>query len=314
MVLRQGRVWLHDLDGKELRALTDTDTAGYYTPFDDRTWALFMNDKDRRIVVYDPKTKKMDTMATGAMTAPYRIGKDRAASFVAMRGDNRVLHRLDLKTREVQNLATIPFPTGGHHVWTPRGTLLIASQATIYEWNPAKPAEWTPVYRSFHPDLRNITRIALSPKGDRIALVSIPSDEVIIRNTRAESNRWIAAHRADRVACLFQTNGTVTTAAGRHRDGREAIEASIGEQFVTRPDVTYVRTPESIEISKSDPSAFERGTWTGGWTAGAGPVAMRGQYAAVWRRETSGGTGAPVWTLLSEVFVPLECEGACGSR
>lgn len=316
MVLRQGRVFLHDLgSGKELRALTDTDTAGYYTPFDDRQWAMFMNDKDRRIVIYDPKTKKMDTMATGASTAPYRIPKERAVTFVAQDGDKRVLRRLDLKKRQVTTLATIDFPTGGHHLWTPRGTLLIASGSTIYEWNPAQPSQWTPVHRSAHPDLQHITRIAISPAGDRIALVSVPGDEKVIRNTRAESNRWIAAHSTDRVASLFHANATVTTSRGIRIDGKEAIQRAIARQFDESPDTVYVRTPEAVEISRSAPTAFEHGTWTGRWTAESGPVDMRGRYAAVWRRETSQATGAPSWTLQSEVFVPIECTGAgCGER
>lgn len=314
MVLRRGRVFLHELDGREVRALTDTDTAGYYTPFDDRLWALFMNDKDRRIVIYDPKTKKIDTMATGASTAPYRIPKERAVTFVASENDQRVLRKLDLRKRSVQTVATIPFPTGGHHVWTSRGTLLMASGSAIYEWNPAKPSEWTPVFSSFHPDLKNITRIAISPAGDRIALVSVPSDETIIRNTRAESNRWLALHRADRVACLYKGDGTVTTSVGVYLEGREAIEHSLATRFKDRPDVVYVRTPEAIEISRSDPIAFERGTWTGRWSTPVGPVDMAGQYAAVWRRDTTP-SGARTWMLQSEVFVPLRCDGrGCEGR
>ncbi len=310
MVLRQGGVWLHDLDGKEIRALTDTTEAGYFTPFDDRQWALFMNDKERRIVIYDPKTKTLETMATGATTAPYRIPGQRAVSFAA----TNVLHRLDLKTRKVETLATIPFPTGGHHVWTSRGTLLIASGQTIYEWSPSSPEVWSPVYRAGHPDLQGITRIALSPRGDRIALVSTPRDETVIRNSRAESNRMIAAHRADFAARLFRTDATVTTAMGKVRTGREAIEKSLAEQFTTRPDVVYVRTPESIEISRSDNAASERGTWTGRWTAPSGPVDLRGNYSAVWRRDLSA-TGARTWTIQTELFVPLDCTGGgCGER
>lgn len=317
MVLRQGRVFLHDLAGQEVRALTDTDTAGYYTPFDDRQWAMFMNDKDRRIVIYDPKTKKMDTLATGASTAPYRIPhpKDRAVSFVAQDGDKRVLRRLDLKKKKVETVATIEFPTGGQHVWTSRGTLLMASGATIYEWSPAQPSTWTPVHRSSHPDLQQITRIAISPAGDRIALVSIPADEKVIRNTRAESNRWIAARRADRVACLFHANAVVTTSRGVRLDGKQGIETAVAAQFAESPDTLYVRTPDAIEVSRTDPIAFESGTWTGRWTSRAGPIDIRGRYAATWRREPSLSTGAPIWTIATEVFIPIECTGAgCGGR
>jgi len=45
-----------------------------------------------------------------------------------------------------------------------------------------------------YPELQGLTRIALSPRGDHIALVSTPRDETIIRDSRAASNQALAAH------------------------------------------------------------------------------------------------------------------------
>ena len=169
MTLREGKVWLYDFQGKTHGTLTETTTAGYFTRFDDRTWALFMNEPERRIVVYDAQTKTMETFAKGAITAPYRVPGARAVTFVVLENEKRTLHRLDLDTKQVTTLATIPFETGGHHVWTSRGTLLIASGNTIYEW---KQGEFVPVQKFDEPGLQKITRIAISPDGKRIALVS----------------------------------------------------------------------------------------------------------------------------------------------
>jgi hypothetical protein len=169
MTLREGKVWLYDFQGKTHGTLTETTTAGYFTRFDDRTWALFMNEPERRIVVYDAETKAMETFAKGAITAPYRVPGARAVTFVVLENEKRTLHRLDLDSKQVTTLATIPFETGGHHVWTPRGTLLIASGNTIYEW---KGGEFVPVQKFEEPGLQKITRIAISPDGKRIALVS----------------------------------------------------------------------------------------------------------------------------------------------
>src|SRR5258708_14323974 len=44
MMLREGHGVLRDSSGHET-ALTETTDAGYYARFDDRTWVLFMNDK-----------------------------------------------------------------------------------------------------------------------------------------------------------------------------------------------------------------------------------------------------------------------------
>src|SRR3954452_2461719 len=83
MLLRDGHVVLHEASGKETQ-LTETKDAGYFTRFDEHTWVLFMNDKQRPIVIYDPKTKTLDTRAVGASTAPFRIPGKRAVSFVAV--------------------------------------------------------------------------------------------------------------------------------------------------------------------------------------------------------------------------------------
>src|SRR5437660_5271590 len=83
MLLRDGHVVLHEASGKESQ-LTETKDAGYFARFDEQTWVLYMNDKQRRIVIYDPKTKALDTMALGSITAPFRIPGKRAVSFVAV--------------------------------------------------------------------------------------------------------------------------------------------------------------------------------------------------------------------------------------
>ena len=331
MMLREGHVVLRDPSGHET-ALTETKDAGYYARFDDRTWVLFMNDKQRRIVIYDATTKALDTMAVGANTAPIRIPGKRAVTFVASEpfpapeGEAAksapprkiVLRQLDLDDRRVTTLATIPFPTSGSHVWISdgarRGTLLMASGRTIYEWNPAHPDDWQKAAEFDNPELQGLTRIALSPRGDRIALVSTPRDETIIRDSRAASNQALAAHNAAAFAEILKDDVIVTAASGKLIQGRAAMKDEIEARWKKEPDLVFVRTPATIAISTSDPAASERGTWTGHATTPAGPADWRGEYQAVWRK-TIGGAGTPSWTIASELFVALDCSGAgCAQR
>jgi ketosteroid isomerase-like protein len=327
MLLREGKVWLHEVSGKE-HALTETNDAGYFARFDDRTWVLYMNDKQRRIVIYDATTKALDTMAIGSASAPFRVPGKRSVTFVAVEpfpppeGDaaksapprQLFLRQLDLDKRLVTTLTAIPFATSGSHVWTSRGTLLMASGHTIYEWNPARPDEWRPVAQFDNPELQGLTRIALSPRGDRIALVSTPRDETIIRDSRAASNEALAAHNAAAFAQIVKDDVIVTAASGKLIQGREAMQREIDARWKAQPDLVFVRTPTTIEISRTDPAASERGTWTGHATTPAGPADRRGDYLAVWRK-TITSAGLPSWTIASELFVALDCTGAgCAER
>ena len=195
MTLREGTVWQYDLDGRNGRALLPAvKTAGYFTKMDENRWILFLNQQDRAIAVFDERTDALTTVITNAITAPYRIPSSSAVTFVVQDGDAKSLHRLDLdEAPSVRLLTTIPIRTGGHHVWTSRNTLLMASGNAIHEWNPEKPTEWPVVHRFSEPDLQGITRIALSPAGDRIAVVSIPRDETVLREARDARNKAFGA-------------------------------------------------------------------------------------------------------------------------
>ncbi|HEX7708930.1 MAG TPA: nuclear transport factor 2 family protein [Thermoanaerobaculia bacterium] len=318
--LREGSVWLYDATGREIGRLTETNTAGYYTRFDDRTWVLFMNEPERRIVIYDAKTKKVETVATGAVTAPYRVPGQRAVTFVADEPftpqpaadaprPSRILRRLDLRGGKVTTLATIPFASGGQHVWTSRGTILIASGPRIFEWSPARPDDWRAIYTADHPDLQGITRIALSPAEDRIALVSVPRGETVIHESRKASNRALASRNPAGAASLFTANGLVVAADGTRREGREAIEKELTDRYSQIEDLVYIRTPDSIAVSRNRATGSEKGTWKGSWTSPEGPVALSGDYMAIWRNDIDS-SGVPSWRVESELFVALDCEGS----
>jgi ketosteroid isomerase-like protein len=324
MLLRDGHVVLHDSSGKETE-LTETKDAGYFARFDEQTWVLYMNDKQRRIVMYDPKTKALDTMALGSITAPFRIPGKRAVTFVAVEpfpapegvaapSRKLFLRQLNLDDRQVTTLASISFPTSGSHVWTSRGTLLMASGHTIFEWNPATPDEWRTAATFDDPELQGLTRMAISPRGDRIALVSTPRDETIIRDSRAASNAALAAHNSAAFAQVLKDDVTVIAASGKVIQGRAAMQKEIESRWNSQPDLVFVRTPTTIDVSRSDPAASERGTWTGHTTTPAGSADWRGDYLAVWRK-TITSAGLPSWTIASEVFVALDCTGSgCAAR
>jgi uncharacterized protein (TIGR02246 family) len=144
--------------------------------------------------------------------------------------------------------------------------------------------------------------------------VSTPRDETIIRDSRAASNQALASHNASAFAQVLKEDATVVNASGKVIQGRAAMQKEIESRWSAQPDLIFVRTPTTIEISRSDPAASERGTWTGHATTSAGAADWRGNYQAVWRK-TITSAGVPSWTIASEVFVALDCNGAgCVAR
>jgi hypothetical protein len=265
MTLREGTVWLHDAEGNPRQSLLPLiKTAGYFVRMDELRWVLFMNEQSRRIAIWDQQTWALNGIIDNAVTAPYRIHGTMSTTFVVQNGEEKRLHKLDLQEDRgslVREMAVIPFRTAGAHAWTSRGTLLMASGNVLYEF--AFGGEWKEVARFDSPDLQGITRIALSPKEDRIALVSVPNDRAVLQESADGRNREMAT----------------TLAAYR--------------------DTSYVRTPSSLTIDGA--SATEKGTWVRRWRARGEPREVRGDYEVTWARTISS-NGTPAWRMVAETY------------
>ena len=57
--------------------------------------------------------------------------------------------------------------------WTPSGTLLMAHADTLYSWKRGQ-TSWTAAADLAAAGLRRASRLAVSPHGDRIAIVAAP--------------------------------------------------------------------------------------------------------------------------------------------
>lgn len=129
------------------------------------------------------------------------------------------------------------------------------------------------------------------------------SDAERIRSARSDYNAAIARQDAKAITGFLDDEYQITTSLGQLLQDRDAEESSWVALFRSRKDLLYVRTPESIEVSRDYPLAAEQGNWVGTWQTDEGPVKTGGQYTAMWR-EVEG-----VWKVRSELFVALYCDG-----
>jgi hypothetical protein len=167
-----GALWWFTPEGEPLEeARGSVPRVGYYTFADDHTLALFINDSIQSFVLSDMRTG--DTTRIGQAlggSGPRAIPGARAVSFLRQRGDDGWwLHRLDLENGAVTPLVPM-LKDVANYTWTARGTVLAATGGTVHEWTPG--GSWQELVTFSDPALQGITRIAISPAGDRIAFVS----------------------------------------------------------------------------------------------------------------------------------------------
>jgi hypothetical protein len=114
-----GRVELRDLNGTLLRELTDSIRIGYYSRVDAQTFVLFINDPQRRIVIYDVSGKTLETVSLGAVTPLIKVPNENAYTFAAETGfpPTPRLRPAAMATRSSSSCASSTWTIDGYRRW-----------------------------------------------------------------------------------------------------------------------------------------------------------------------------------------------------
>lgn len=128
-------------------------------------------------------------------------------------------------------------------------------------------------------------------------------DEHLIRQARDVSNKAIAEHDTVALAGTLAEDYHVITSRNGEAAGRAAMLKRFTEDFLTRPDIIYIRTADQVDVFAEWKMAAESGTWVGHWTENGEKVELTGRYFAKWHK--TGGA----WVIRAEIFVPLTCAG-----
>jgi dipeptidyl aminopeptidase/acylaminoacyl peptidase len=171
------RLWKFPLAGGEpALLLPNLKPVGYHLWLDERTLALFIlgaNGRPNTLQLAPTDNSFLDTIHVNIGRALHLIPRRAAFSFVhKISPDEWLVKAFDLKTKRSATLART-LPGSEDLAWTPDGTILMAQDSKLYQLDPAQPsAGWQLVADFTAAGLKKITRLALSPKADRLALVA----------------------------------------------------------------------------------------------------------------------------------------------
>jgi hypothetical protein len=177
------RLWQFTLDGREpTLVLPDIKPIGYHVWADASVLVLFVLGDEGRpatLQVADSKTGQSSMAATGIGRSIQRIPGG-GISFVsrppAKDGEPVTLTvtELDPVTRKTRALVTLPpGATDADTAWAPDGLLLVSVKGQIFLWRRGD-KDMTLAVDPASMGLKGVTRLAISPKGEWIALVAQP--------------------------------------------------------------------------------------------------------------------------------------------
>jgi WD40 repeat protein len=176
------RLWRFTLDGQRPEiVLNDVKPVGYHAWIDQSKLALFVLGQPATLQLADTGTGASEVVARGIGRSILRIPGRGTVSFVEREAQpsggaaKLWIRELDPATKRITPLIhAVAGATEADCAWTPDGMLLMAHADELHAWRRGQ-SEWTRVVDLKSLGLRSVTRLAVSPQGNRISFVASPA-------------------------------------------------------------------------------------------------------------------------------------------
>lgn len=172
------RLWAFDLAGSRPRLVLDSiKPVGYHAWADAHTLVLFVLGSPSTLQIADAgvPAARGEVFAKDIGRSLQRIPGRASVSFVQRDSvAGAALEELDVPRRRVRMLVKVP-AGADFFAWTPGGIVLTASGTKLYQWDSRRGGAWEQVADLTAAGLSSVTRLAVSPEGDRLAIVAVPA-------------------------------------------------------------------------------------------------------------------------------------------
>ncbi len=170
------RLWRVPLDGGPPTLILErVKPVGYHAWADSTTLALYVLGNPNTLQLADTRTGRADTVATNIGRSLHPVLGAHRVSFVRrVSRDESWIELLDPETRAIQRIVKLPAGVEDY-AWTPDGMLLVGMGSLLLRCDPRRGATWETVADLSSSGLTSITRLAVSPGGDAIAIVAVPA-------------------------------------------------------------------------------------------------------------------------------------------
>jgi len=165
------QLWSFPLAGGEPRLLLpDVNPVGYHAWVDEHTLLLFVLGEPHTLQTVKVGPGEGQVLADSPGRALARMPGRGEMSFVDKSGDLWWLSAVDVTTGKIRPLASMPEGCEDF-AWAPDGSVWVGDGSRLRRWQPDGDG-WEVVAELAEAGVQGITRLALSPDGSRLALVS----------------------------------------------------------------------------------------------------------------------------------------------
>ena len=174
-------IWSRDRDGENstwlLQNQAEREPVGYYSWNRANDYILFWSRYgfSMRLV---HRTKSISHYVTGnaVPATPHIIPGSSNFSFIHQQGNGEVwIKELNPETLAVRPLTTV-VGSNRSYAWTPSSWIVMCDGTELHRWSPDSDG-WKLVVDLADHGLKNVTRLAVSPDGKKLAVVGLPNED-----------------------------------------------------------------------------------------------------------------------------------------
>ena len=171
---RSQRLWRFDAQGRNPQiVLTDVKPVGYHAWVDADAVALYVLGQPATLRIASVKSGAAEIAASNIGRSLNRVPGTGSVSFVQREASGEFwIKQIDISSKAIEPLVKAVDGSTDHDMaWMPNGrTLLMSSGTKIFSWTRGA-AGWTEVFDAAAHNLGAVSRLAVSPRGDAIAIV-----------------------------------------------------------------------------------------------------------------------------------------------
>jgi Tol biopolymer transport system component len=168
------RLWRFNATGREPSVLlADIKPVGYHAWVDPDRVVLFVLGEPNLLLLASVNRGKGEVAANGIGRSLHRIPGTRMVSFVHREQSGEYwIKQIDVDSKKIDRLTRVVEGSADRDMtWMPDGkTILMSGGTKVYSWTRGATG-WTEVFDAAPHNLGAVSRLAVSPKGDAIAIV-----------------------------------------------------------------------------------------------------------------------------------------------
>jgi len=167
------RLWSFPLSGGQPSLVIEkVKPVGYHAWIDADNLALFVLGSPSTLQLYNMKTQQAETVASDIGRSLFKVPGQMKVSFTQkIAGNQWEINELDVKTKAISKITTTQIGNE-YYAWTPSGVLMTANNGKLFTFKPGTDTEWREIADLSSASVKGITRLAVSPSGDKIAMVA----------------------------------------------------------------------------------------------------------------------------------------------